>query len=64
MVIIIGLMVTSGVVSGYVALFAWQRRSMPGAIGLGVLALPAGGGRRGYRPRTHRRGRGTQAHAR
>ncbi|ELZ92505.1 MULTISPECIES: histidine kinase N-terminal 7TM domain-containing protein [Haloferax] len=47
-VIIIGLMVTSGVVSGYVALFAWQRRSMPGAIGLGVLALASGWWSSGY----------------
>ncbi|RDZ65643.1 histidine kinase [Haloferax sp. Atlit-12N] len=46
--IIIGLMVITGAVSGYVALFAWRRRAMPGATGLAVLALASGWWSVGY----------------
>nr|WP_233511932.1 histidine kinase N-terminal 7TM domain-containing protein [Haloferax sp. Atlit-12N] len=48
MFIIIGLMVITGAVSGYVALFAWRRRAMPGATGLAVLALASGWWSVGY----------------
>ncbi|MDS0242120.1 MULTISPECIES: histidine kinase N-terminal 7TM domain-containing protein [unclassified Haloferax] len=47
-VVVVGLMVTTGVVSGYVALFAWRRRSMPGASGLAVLAFASGWWSSGY----------------
>ncbi len=47
-VVVVGLMVITGVVSGYVALFAWRRRSTPGATGLIVFGLASGWWSAGY----------------